>query len=326
MLVSVFSRSYTSVSKRGVRLIHNLPTRCPISLSYENLTPKTVTAGDISSSPNAPVIFIHGLFGSKQNFKSVGKSLSRALVAPSYAVDLRNHGLSPHARPFTYEAMARDVVSLLETELQTTKGENIKFTVVGHSMGAKVAMLVSLLSPHLVDKLVVVDNSPVGARLGLSFDQNLKAMQEVEKAKIPSSRKTWRQEAEAIIAKYEKDPNVRMFLMANLSNKPLSIDSPIDFNDGNVHFRLPVNYFGHGSDGLLNLVGDWPAEAVAGSKFTRGTLVLKAKHSTFVNDETLKDFETYFPGYSYEEFDSGHWLITEKPKQFMESVAAFVQG
>lgn len=48
---------------------------------------------------------------------------------PVYSLDLRNHGTSPHARPHTYDAMAKDVARLMD-EQGLEKGVNL----MGHSM------------------------------------------------------------------------------------------------------------------------------------------------------------------------------------------------
>ena len=47
---------------------------------------------------------------------------------PIYALDLRNHGSSPHALPMTYESMASDVRKFVEDK----QLKNI--ALLGHSM------------------------------------------------------------------------------------------------------------------------------------------------------------------------------------------------
>lgn len=47
---------------------------------------------------------------------------------PIYALDLRNHGLSPHAMPMTYEAMASDLYKFIEDK----QLRNV--ALLGHSM------------------------------------------------------------------------------------------------------------------------------------------------------------------------------------------------
>ena len=56
-----------------------------------------------------PLCVIPGLFGSKQNWQSIGKALSQSLSRPVIALDMRNHGDSPHTATHTYDDMCRDV-------------------------------------------------------------------------------------------------------------------------------------------------------------------------------------------------------------------------
>ena len=100
------------------------------------------------------VVFLHGLFGQGRNWTSVAKGLAdRARVL---LVDLPNHGRSPWTSTFSYRDMADRVADLLGTT-----GEGEAYAVVGHSMGGKVAMTLTLHQPDLVARLAVVDVSPV---------------------------------------------------------------------------------------------------------------------------------------------------------------------
>ena len=104
------------------------------------------------------VVFLHGVFGQGRNWTTIAKALSgQARVS---LVDLPNHGRSPWTDHFSYPEMANQVADLLQTE---AGGE--PYAVVGHSMGGKVAMAVALLHPELVQRLCVVDVSPVPRRV-----------------------------------------------------------------------------------------------------------------------------------------------------------------
>jgi hypothetical protein len=68
---------------------------------------------------------------------SICKALHRDMPhRPIYALDLRNHGTSPHATPMTYEAMASDVHRFIEDK--GLKG----VALLGHSMCVAVPMSV----------------------------------------------------------------------------------------------------------------------------------------------------------------------------------------
>ncbi|KAL8723424.1 MAG: hypothetical protein Q9225_000255 [Loekoesia sp. 1 TL-2023] len=70
--------------------------------------------------------------------------------------------------------------------------------LIGHSMGAKVAMTVALRSPNLLGALIPVDNAPVDAALKSDFRKYLEGMREVEEAAVKKAA-----EADQILKKYE---------------------------------------------------------------------------------------------------------------------------
>ena len=99
-----------------------------------------------------PLIIMHGLFGSGDNWRSIAR-----MMEPHYqsiVVDMRNHGRSPHDPEMNFKVMADDILELM-TDLKLDK-----VSLLGHSMGGKVAMQFSLLHPSLVEKLIVVDIAP----------------------------------------------------------------------------------------------------------------------------------------------------------------------
>lgn len=103
-----------------------------------------------------PFVLLHGLLGSSRNWQTAGREL--AADRRVYALDLRNHGLSPHAAEMTYEAMTADVRAWLDAQGVGTAD------LVGHSMGGKVAMLLACRHPERVRRLVVVDIAPKAYR------------------------------------------------------------------------------------------------------------------------------------------------------------------
>src|SRR5512147_2990988 len=100
-----------------------------------------------------PMVILHGLFGSAQNWHSMAERLAENYRV--FACDLRNHGSSPWADGMTFPEMADDLEALI--------GEKglAPAIVLGHSVGGKTAMLVALKHPDLIDALIVVDIAPV---------------------------------------------------------------------------------------------------------------------------------------------------------------------
>ena len=108
--------------------------------------------------PGRPnVLFMHGLFGQGRNWNSIAKDLLPQ--ATSLLLDLPDHGHSPWSDHFSYVDMADAVAHDIDERL----GSAAALTVVGHSRGGKVAMLLALRRPDLVRGLVVVDIAPESA-------------------------------------------------------------------------------------------------------------------------------------------------------------------
>ena len=96
-----------------------------------------------------PLILLHGLFGSADNWGSIAKHFAQHYQVIS--VDLRNHGRSPHHDSQTYPEMADDLLAVLDTLGLA------QVHLLGHSLGGKVAMQFATQYPERVSKLIVVD-------------------------------------------------------------------------------------------------------------------------------------------------------------------------
>lgn len=266
-----------------------------------------------------PIVLIHGLFGSKQNYTSVGKQLSERTGRLVLGLDMRNHGTSRHVAPHTYYNMAEDVLHFIG-ELGDVAAPK-KVILAGHSMGGKVSMLASLLEPAIVEKLIVIDNSPASEHLDEQFSKDLVGMchAEMESSVSGLSPHAQKTAVDNLLAKYEPSPLVRTFLMSNLAKRTSS-----KTKDHPVKFRVPVLNFL--KENTLHELGGWPAEKVEKHHFSGPVLVLKAAQSNFIKREQLStDFAKYFSNISYVEFDCGHWLVSEQPKKFVDVVTEFVK-
>ena len=73
-----------------------------------------------------PLIILHGLYGSSDNWVSLAKSISDRFTV--YLPDQRNHGQSPHSDVHDYEWMKAGLYELVE-ELGPGR-----FFLAGHSM------------------------------------------------------------------------------------------------------------------------------------------------------------------------------------------------
>ncbi len=105
-----------------------------------------------------PLIILHGLFGSSDNWVTIAKSLSEVFTV--YLPDQRNHGLSPHSDIHDYESMSQDL-SELAKDLSLKK-----FFLAGHSMGGKTAIAFAMSWPEMLNGLLIADISPFTADTG----------------------------------------------------------------------------------------------------------------------------------------------------------------
>ena len=103
------------------------------------------------SANHLPVLLIHGVTSSNRAFQLFAKSLVERGYVP-YAVDLRGRGESNNLPgPFGMKSHARDMADVIKF----IGVESID--VIGHSMGAFVAVALQGTEPKLVKNLVLVD-------------------------------------------------------------------------------------------------------------------------------------------------------------------------
>lgn len=158
---------------------------------------------DLGGAGRPPLVLLHGILGSSRNWQTAGRDL--AVRYHVRALDLRNHGGSPQAEEMTYGAMVDDVVAWLDAQ-----GLG-RVTLLGHSMGGKVAMLLACRHPERVERLVVVDIAPKDYDWGGRQRREFAAMNALELAGLRS-----RAEAEGRLEAAVPDWALRKFLTTNL--------------------------------------------------------------------------------------------------------------
>ncbi|BCS18951.1 putative alpha/beta hydrolase [Aspergillus puulaauensis] len=286
------------VALRGVSRIRTFSTTNRLlrsDLSFQVFGPEK------DKPTRSPIVFLHGLFGSKQNNRSISRALARDLKREVYIVDLRNHGNSFHDPEHNYPVMADDVAEFIhENDLS-------KCVLIGHSMGAKAAMTVALNAPELVSALIPVDNAPVNSPLRTDFGKYVRGMQHIESANV-----TKQSDADKILQDYEESMPIRQFLLTNLVRSP---------EDQTMKFRVPLATLGDALKGM----GDFPFPEPGSVQYPGPTLFVRGTKSRYISDDTFPAIKAFFPDSQVADVEAGHWLISENPEAFRQTVVGFLQ-
>lgn len=237
------------------------------------------------------LVLLHGLFGRAANFGAVMSRLA-ASGRRVLALDLRNHGASPHADTMDYPAMAADVAETLDAV------GALPCRLVGHSMGGKVAMALALTDPRAIERLVVVDIAPV--RYPSNFGNNAAAMRA-----LPLPPGLTRTTADAALAPDVPDPRIRGFLLQNLR---VGGDPAWTIGLDAITAALPV-------------VEGWPG---LDGRYDGPTLFLRGERSDYVTDAAWPLIRRLFPAATAKTLPTGHWVHAEDPEGFVAAVDAFM--
>ena len=241
-----------------------------------------------------PFLIIHGFLGMSDNWKTLGLQFAE-LGFQMHLLDMRNHGKSFHSNEFNYEAMTEDVKAYVDFY----KLKNI--TILGHSMGGKIAMLFATLYPELTEKLIVAD---IGPKYYAPHHQSiLAALNAVDFSKQPS-----RAEVDEIISEYISDFGTKQFLLKNL----------YWVEPGQLGFRFNLKVF---NDKISEIGAALPIE----NHFNKPTLFLRGDKSDYILDADFETIYYHFPAAKIVTIpNAGHWLHAENPKAFYCEVENFI--
>jgi len=269
----------------------------PVELSYTSFGDGT---GDRS------IIFLHGLLGNKRNFATIATALSQICEGDNiYSLDLRNHGSTAQWHgDMSYTAMARDVICFCQSlNLQ-------KVTLVGHSMGGKVAQAVALLYPEQVEGLVVLDMAPV--EYCPNIDAHWKAVCDIIDLlhEVSQSKFTSKRDLDMALRPGIPDPALRAFCLTNWNDKT-----------GEWKVNIPVI-----SQQLEVLAGFDLNTSTDDLTYTGDVLLVHGGQSRFVRHSYLPTIQSYFPNHMLTTIrGAGHWLHAEKPQDCISILQQYLQ-
>ena len=241
-----------------------------------------------------PLIIIHGLFGSSDNWVTLGKRFSNDFEV--HLVDVRNHGRSFHSCEMNYSAIVDDVLLYIQKN-------NIDHShFIGHSMGGKIVMELAMTHPFAIDKLIVVDIAPKDYPSHHQYIFN--ALKSIDLSVYRSRRSIDEKLSESI-----KNHAVRQFITKNLYWKIYREQLDWRFNLNALSNFYPFLMKGLSSD----------------SRFIKETLFLKGEHSEYILDSDKALLAKHFPNYELKPIpNSGHWLHAEKPNAFFNRANDFI--
>ena len=242
-----------------------------------------------------PLVIIHGFLGMSDNWKSFS-SLYANEGFQVHLLDLRNHGKSFHSEDFSYDEMVHDVLEYCNYH------QLEKITIIGHSMGGKVAMLFATTYPEKVKKLIVAD---IGPKYYAPHHQDILAGLNA----VDFSVKPDRTQVEEILYPYIPDFGTRQFLMKNLYWK----------EPGQLAFRFNLKVF----NDKIEEVGK---QLEANKLYNGPTMFIRGGNSKYILDSDLERIKNHFPNFQLVTIPNvGHWLHAENPKAFFEETIKFLK-
>lgn len=240
------------------------------------------------------IVLIHGLLGSLENLNMVAKGLKEHYCVTS--VDARNHGNSFHKNSMHYPELAQDIINLLDhLNIEQT-------TLLGHSMGGKIAMQVALEFPKRITQLIVADIAPV--QYPAHHQKILEGLKAIDLNTITS-----RKDADTQLTPYVKEVGVRQFLLRNLTA-----------DEDRWQFKCNL-------DNIINCYPQIMAGYQGQAQFSGPTLFIKGGDSNYILPEHKAIIMALFPDSKAKIIQgAGHWLHAEKTSVFNKIVLDFIES
>lgn len=238
------------------------------------------------------IILLHGLFGNLDNLSMIRRELEKTFNVVN--IDLPDHGESDFTESFSFSGYADAIFALLD-QLRIKRS-----SVLGHSLGGKIAMTMALAEPERIERLIVADIAPVAYP---PRHQNvLKALQAVELDGISS-----RSDADQVMAEFVTEAGVRQFLLKSLYQH-------------NEQWQWRFN--------LQLLARDYASISAAiptKDPYPHPTLFIKGANSDYLGTEHQAAIKSLFPHSNAKIIQgTGHWLHAEKPVVFNRIVKDFL--
>ncbi|XP_026731377.1 protein ABHD11-like [Trichoplusia ni] len=290
----------------------------PYSILFKQIVPSSLVSsrsfvlsykiiGEGVTEPEEPPIFIfHGLLGNKRHWEGIGKTILNMTKRCVVAVDLRNHGDSPHLNTHKYEEQAADILHLFD-KLGVTQA-----SLIGHSIGGKAAMCVALTQPIRVAGVLVVDISPasISKHYNDHFQRILAAMKAVT-FKKPVSVNEARKEAMNQLKDVVTDDFLLKTILSNIKER----------SDHTIGWTLNIDTLMRQFKHIVTF-----PKSMKMKKYYGPTLFIGGQLSDFIPPDDLTDIRAMFPKAVITYIPkTGHNLHHDDPRSFLEITIAFIR-
>ena len=240
-----------------------------------------------------PLIILHGLLGSADNWRSISRRLGAHYQV--FALDLRNHGRSPHSEILDYDVMAADLREFIEQQALR------RVVLLGHSMGGKVAMQFAIEHSEQVDRLIVVDIAPKAYEPSQRY--LLQALRSLDLSRYKSFA-----DVDSALAAEVSSQSLRQFLIKNLARD----------ENGRLRWKLHLEAIDRNYEKLLRGLG-------AERSFNKPTLFIRGGRSNYIGDDDAPLIRQMFPQAEIVTLpEAGHWVHVDLPEEFFQTVVNFL--
>jgi esterase len=253
-----------------------------------------------------PLIILHGLYGSSDNWVTIAKSLGDSFTV--YLPDQRNHGQSPHSEVHNYDSMRDDLLELV-TDLSLKR-----FFLSGHSMGGKTAISFALKWPEMLNGLLIADISPFTNETGRHsvYSQHFTILNAI--LSFDLNKISTRHEAEAVLLEKIPSKKVRELILKNLQR----------ISDNTFTWKLNTSSLLKNLDKIMEgieLKTDY-SQQISGFP----VIFLKGGDSDYIPSGDFRDIQKVFPAAEIiEVHGAGHWIQADRPDEVIKNIKRLLE-
>ncbi len=240
-----------------------------------------------------PFIILHGLLGSSENWKTIANKLCHYFNV--ITIDLRNHGRSFHREEMSYQVMAKDVIELIHHYNWSSP------IIMGHSMGAKVALAITDQYDGDIKQLIQID------MVNKHYDnRHLNIINAMEGISIGSYQS--RIDLRRILEQEIKDPNILGLVLKNTFQDADRLRWKVNIKAIKTNYNCLIQQV------ILNDIIEIP------------TLVIKGELSDYISEQDHNLIKATFSEVTIKTIEGvGHWVHAEAPDRFMEIILNFLE-